>query len=290
MISSVAVIIPSLNSPIIDQVLGAVTAQDQIEAVDDILVIGKDDAGLVVETDRIRLIDTGHPMTASQARNRGIALTKADLLIFLDSDCLPQPGWLSEHITANRAGYQVVSGSVLPEGDNYWHLSYNLTLFHEFLSLHPAGTRDFLATLNLSVERSVIGKVGTLDESIERVEDVDWTTRMRRAGFQPYFWPQAAVRHQHNRTSLKAIWRDCASSGYHMRRLRLQHDDLLQAPGLLRYPRLLWLFSPFISAWATFNIIRQRPLMVLHYWYTLPTIYLTKIAWCWGASRAKKPT
>jgi GT2 family glycosyltransferase len=283
----VAIIIPSLNSPILDQVLAAVESQAQIERVGQILVVGKDEAGLIPHRDSIQLMDTGQPIRASQARNIGLAATQAKLLIFLDSDCLPQPGWLAQHIAAHEAGHRVVGGGVVPAGHNYWHLVYNLTLFHEYLSSAPAGPRDYLPTLNLSVARAVIEQVGGLDAAIDRVEDIDWTTRMRRAGIQPYFWPAAAVYHEHNRDNLKLVWQDCAHSGYHMRWLRLRHQDMLPAPALLRWPWLVWWLSPLIAAWTTGRIFVRQPATFLRCWYTLPAIYLTKIGWCWGASRPR---
>jgi GT2 family glycosyltransferase len=283
---SIAIIIPSLNSPLIDQVLAAILAQEQAENICDIIVVGKDEAGLIPATKGIRFIDTGWPIRAAAARNKGIMATTADLLIFLDSDCLPEPRWLIEHIAAHEAGHTAVSGGVLPAGRNYWHLVYNLALFHDLLSTNPSGPRDFLATLNLSIDRSVIETIGLLDETMERGEDVEWTTRMRRAHIQSHFWPQAVVRHEHNRTNFAPVWHDCALSGYYMRRLRLLYGDLLQAPGLLRYPRLIFWFSPLIAAWATWRIFWKRPRVILQFWYTLPALYLTKIAWCWGASHS----
>jgi GT2 family glycosyltransferase len=262
-------------------------AQDDaaLAHVCEIVVIGRDELQLMPQHEQVRFVDTIRPITAAQARNLGITHTSGDHIIFLDSDCLAQPGWLQAHIDAYRAGHRVVSGSVLPVGDNYWHLSYNLTLFHEILSSEPPGPRDFLPSLNLAVSREVIDIVGGMDEAIVRVEDVDWTTRMRRAGFQPVFWPQAVVRHQHNRTTLPLLWRDCAASGFNMRSLRLAQADLLQAPGVLRHRKLVLLLSPAIALWATIRIARARPQLVRSYWRTVPAIYISKIAWCWGASR-----
>ena len=291
--TSIAVIIPSLNSPLIDRVVTAVLAQKEMGAGRnipvEIVVVGRDEPDLLPEAAGVRFIDTGRSVTAAVARNRGIAATGADLLIFLDSDCLPKDGWLAEHVAAHEAGHGVVSGGIVPAGHNYWHLTYNLTLFHELLSSNPPGPRDFLATLNLSVERRVIEEVGGMDEAVNRVEDVEWTTRMRRAGFQPYFWPAASVWHDHGRTDFHKVWRDCASSGYHMRPVRLRHGDLLLAPSLLRYPRLVLMLSPLVAAWVTARIIWKRPAVVRRFWYTLPGLYVTKIAWCWGASRSEDP-
>jgi GT2 family glycosyltransferase len=287
---TVSIVIPSLNSPIIDKVVDSVIRQAQFETVREIIIIGKDDARLIQPTAPVRFLETEKPTLAAAARNRGIEASTGELIIFLDSDCLAQPGWLAEHIAAHQAGHNVVSGSVLPQGHNYWHLSYNLTLFHEISSLSTAEPKDFLATLNLSVDRSVIDQVGMMDETVNRVEDVEWTTRMRQAGIQPYFWPKAAVFHNHNRQTLTAVWQDCALSGFHMRQLRLQYAGWLNAPKILRYRLLVLLLSPFIAAWATLRILLRRPAIIRQFPHTIPAIYLTKIAWCWGASQTSPPT
>ncbi len=289
LIQSLAIIIPSLNSPIIDQVVAALLSQEDVAFKPEVIIVGKDELGLIPLHSTIRFIDTNQPVNPATARNRGVAATNADLLVFLDSDCLPTSNWLSEHIAAHEAGHIVVSGSVRPIGINYWHLTYNLTLFHELLTFNVSGSRDFLATLNLSVDRQVLDKVGGMNEEINRVEDMDWTMRMRRSGIQPYFWPEAKVTHLHSRTNWQEVWKDCALSGYHMQRLRFQYQDLLEAPSLLRYRRLVWWLSPLIAAWATVRIIWKRPLLARRFWRTLPAIYLTKIAWCWGASRESEP-
>ena len=118
----------------------------------------------------------------------------------------------------------------LPAGEGYWHRSYNLSNFHEVFSTGRPATRPLLPTLNLAVKRTVIEQVGLLNERLRRGQDMEWTTRMRRAGFQPYFWPAATVYHDHNRRDLAAVWRDCARSGYYSRQIRLAQADMLTAP------------------------------------------------------------
>jgi GT2 family glycosyltransferase len=289
LMQTVSIIIPSLNSPIIDKVIAAITQQTQIQYVLEIIIVGKDDPGLIPPHPLITFIETPKPILAAAARNKGIEAAGGSLLIFLDSDCLAQPGWLAEHIAAHEAGHAVVSGGILPQGHNYWHLSYNLTLFHEVLSTNSAEPKDFLATLNLSVDRAVIEQVGGMDPTVNRVEDVEWTTRMRQAGIQPYFWPQAAVFHDHNRQSLQSVWRDCALSGYHMRQIRLKYAGWLKAPRLLQNRRAVILLSPAIAAWATLRILLRRAIFFRRFPHTIPAIYLTKIAWCWGAGQTNPP-
>jgi len=277
------IIIPNLNSPILDQVLDAVTAQEGIDTVRDLLIVGRDEPGLSKSSQRARLLDTSHPVNPAVARNLGIRHTSSPLLIFLDSDCIPQPGWLLAHQTAHRSGHAVVSGGVLPEGDGYWGLGYNLGMFNEYLTTGQAESRAILPTLNLSIERRVIDQVGLLGEHLPRSQDMEWTARMSEAGFQPFFWPAAAIDHRHNRTTARRVWQDCARSGYYSRKVRLQHGSLLDTPALLRHPSLLRILSPAIAAWATARIIARQPGILRRFPAHLPAIYITKLAWSWGA-------
>jgi glycosyltransferase involved in cell wall biosynthesis len=280
-----SIIIPSLNSPLIDQVVGKIQNQEGYSTNDEVIIVGKDDNELVKNQPGIQFIDTDRPVTAPVARNIGIDAAHGSLLVFIDSDCIPQPGWLIEHRNAHDAGHKVVGGSVLPVGDNYWHLVYNLTMFHEIFSTAPAGERPFLPTLNLSVERSVILKVGKLDPTLRKSQDLDWTTRMNEAGYQPYFWPGATIQHRHNRHTGEQVWQDAAKIGKYARQVRVRHHESLDTPSILQNRHLILFLSPLIAFYITGRIIVRRPNTMLRHPETWPGIYLSKIAWCWGASR-----
>jgi glycosyltransferase involved in cell wall biosynthesis len=282
---TVAIIIPALNSPIIDQVLDRVISQEGIEKVDEIIVVGKDEDSLLPDHALITFIDTGAPVKPPKARNMGIAATTAQLILFLDSDCLVEPSWLLGHLAAHKEGYGVVGGGVAPTGSGYWGLTYNLTLFHEFFATAPAGPRDYLPTLNLSVERPAIEAAGLMNEDLARGQDIEWTVRMAKSGSTLYFDPSAMVVHSHTRTGLGDVWRDCARSGYYMRQVRLHNPDRLKAPTWLRHRWTVLLLSPLIAAGVTLRMLARRPATIVRNWHTLPGLYLTKIAWCWGASR-----
>jgi GT2 family glycosyltransferase len=278
-----SIIIPSLNSPIISDVIDCLEGQEEASAIGEILVVGKDRAGLIGTREKVRFIDTREKVCASKARNLGVEQARNDLILFLDSDCLPCSRWLSEHLIAQRAGQAVVGGGVAPLGDNYWSLAYNLSLFHEFLATLPGGERDYLPTLNMSVQLKVIQEVGQFDEDLERGQDIEWSSRVRRKGYSLHFCPRAIVRHLHSRDSFLAMWRDCARSGYFMRQVRLSNPDMLSAPLWLRSRLAILLLSPFIAAVVTGRILWRNPSLIRLAWAEIPAVYMTKLAWCWGA-------
>ncbi len=282
-----SIIIPSLNSPILDLVLEKIKRQSERQSIGEILIVGKDDLRLhkTVNDSLVQLIDTGQPVNAARARNIGIQHAKYEMLLFLDSDCLPEPTWLETHLRIQSKGHAVVGGGVAPKGSNYWSLSYNLTLFHEFFSTNPPGEKRYLPTLNLSVQKKVIDAVGLLDEGLVRGQDIEWTTRMNAAGYTLYFEPKALIYHQHARVNFTAVWHDCARSGYHMRQVRMQYPDLFKGSKFLQNRHSVFIFSPIIAMFATFRIISKHLSLFRKNWLTIPAIYLTKIAWCWGASR-----
>ena len=186
-------------------------------------------------------------------------------------------------------GNVITGGGVFPDGGSFWETVYNLTLFHSFMINAPRGPRSFLPTLNLSVRRRVFSEVGLFSSQLARGEDVDWSIRALRTGYQPYFEPAAAVRHLNGRRTLPEVWQDCAASGYFMRHVRLQNPDLLRAPRTLRYRWLIPLLSPLIASWATWRIVRKQPLFYAGHPRTLAAIFLTKLAWCAGASSKGSP-
>jgi len=284
-----SIIIPSLNSPAIAMVLDALSSQQNAHLISEVIVVGRDEAGLIGDRDLVRFVDTTEPVSASRARNIGIEQATQPLLIFLDSDCIPAPNWLNMHINAHRSGHKVVGGGVFPTGENYWSLTYNLALFHEFLTNLPNGTRDYLPLLNLSAQRSVIDQAGDFDENLARGQDLDWTIRMRRCGHTLHFIPDAAISHIHERTTLAYLWRDCARSGFYSRRIRMANSDLVSAPFWLGNRLLVLCLSPLIAIAVTARLIWRNPKLLASTWRVLPGIALTKLAWCWGAGQASSP-
>ena len=64
--------------------------------------------------------------------------------------------------------------------------------------------------------------------------------------------------------------------------VRLENAEVMGTPKLATY-RFLYLYaSPFIALWASGRTL-LNPQTFKKCWHTLPLVYLTKLAWCWGA-------
>ena len=69
-----------------------------------------------------------------------------------------------------------------------------------------------------------------------------------------------------------------------MRTVRLQNGDVIYAPWWLKYRLLILLAAPVIAGAVTIKIMASNRLLVRKFWRVLPGIFLTKLAWCRGAS------
>lgn len=280
----VSVIIPNLNSKLIDKTLASLFTQTCLDRIAEILVIGLDEPGLVFEREPVRFISTGTPVTAPVARNIGIREAQGACLAFIDADCVADARWLEVLLSAQEQGHVIVGGSVSLKVENYWQLCYNLTMFHEFLPFASAGKRYNFGTLNLCVAQEVVQEVGLFDERLARGQDTEWTLRMRRFGYDLHFVPQAIVKHLpavDNLSKIVALW---YRSGFFNAQIRQNYRDVIAAPPFYSRPFLMVMMSPVIGMYVTARIFMRNP-RLLRYLHTLPVVFLTKVAWCLGASR-----
>lgn len=278
-----SVIIPNLDSPLVDRAVDAVVGQRGATALE-IIVVGRDRPGRLDGRGDVMRIDSETPMLPGAARNLGARRARGEVLVFVDSDCVPEDGWLRAHLERQRAGRTVVGGAVLWDDAPYWTLADNISMFHAFDRDAAEGHRKFLPTLNLSVDRSAWRAVGPMDGELRCGEDVDWTIRANALGHRPWFDPEARVWHRPPRASARDAWEHHRRTGAWMSGVRARHPDVLRAPRLLRHPIWLRALSPAVAAWTTFGIFLPGR-AGWRYPAAMPAVFMTKVAWCFGASR-----
>jgi len=278
----ISVIIPNLHSPIVDQTLDSILAQET-NLPYEIIVVGQDKYNLVKQYEQVQFIQTPEPVGAAEARNIGIRHARGDWLFFIDADCIAQPGWMQAFVEEFEDGWQVVGGGVITPEEPFWLLVYNLSMFYGQLATQQRSKQNFLPTLNLAVHKNVISKVGLMDEELLRGQDVDWTSRMKLAGYQLLFKSSAAIEHLPKRQNLEALRDYNYKSGYFMIKVRHRYPEIFHMPGLLRKQFVWKLFAPFIAIITTLKILIKTKEVRSHL-EIIPYIYLQKLSWCYGAA------
>jgi len=276
-----SIIIPNLHSPIIDQTIQSIMSQETDRSYE-IIVVGMDKFGLVEQFPTVKFIKTPAPVGAAEARNIGIREAISDTLVFIDADCIAQPGWLNAFFADFAESWQVIGGGVKSPTDNFWLLVYNLSMFHEQLWGQPRGEHDYLPTLNLAMKRQVVETVGPLNEALMRGQDIEWTSRMTRAGLHLLFDPAAVVEHHPPRHDFEALRKDNYRSGYYMINVRYKNPEIFHMPAILKSATIWRIFKPLIAAWTTLKIV-TRTREVRRNARIIPYIYRLKVAWCEGA-------
>lgn len=134
----------------------------------------------------IRLIQQANSGPGA-ARNNGIASARGGIIALLDSDCVPDPGWLAGMTEPLLADAQLagVEGQTVPLGE--------VTNLFDHVVENRDGGHYF--TCNMAYRKSILLAVGGLDENLRWCEDIDLAYRVKKLG-DIHFNPQAVIRHQ----------------------------------------------------------------------------------------------
>jgi glycosyltransferase involved in cell wall biosynthesis len=130
------------------------------------------------------------------ARNLGANLARAEVLAFIDSDCIAQPGWVRAIVgcMAKNPNIDLVGGDIGILINNPQHPS----AVESYESIYSYRARvyveryGFAATGNMAVRRRVFHAVGPFG-GIATMEDTDWGKRATAQGYRIAFLSEARV-------------------------------------------------------------------------------------------------
>jgi mycofactocin glycosyltransferase len=147
------------------------------------------------------------PGGPAAARNAGLAEVETELVAFLDSDCIPAPGWLSRLAAALEADPRLgaVGARVRPLGPaegaggtgalaRFAAVRSPLDLGPHPAPVRPGGRVAYLPTAALLVRRAALAAL-RFDEALRHGEDVDLEWRLLDAGWGVRYEPAAVVGH-----------------------------------------------------------------------------------------------
>ena len=191
-----------------------------------------------------RLSATWHPNQGrAAARNAGIRIAKGHLVVFLDDDMEPVPGFLLAHRDAHPPGSRrAVVGPVpilveasSPPIVHYRRSGMNAHLDRLAQPGYTLGFRDVYSG-NLSLTRDVLREVGGFDETFKLYghEDYELALRLLKAGVEFGYCPQALA-HQTYDKDFAGLARDCVARGHTAVLFARKHPDVASSPKLAAY-------------------------------------------------------
>jgi mycofactocin system glycosyltransferase len=179
------------------------------------------------------------------ARNTGLAAARTELVAFLDSDCVPRPGWLEKllpHFTDPATG--AVAPRIVPhENGDGWLARYEGASSTLDMGARPSIVRPGARVSYVPGAALVVRKAAAGDgfrDGMYVGEDVDFVWRMSAAGWRVRYEPGAVMGHDH-RVTFRAWFTRRADYGTSAAALDELH------PGSVRPLYASWWTA---SAWA----------------------------------------
>ena len=186
------------------------------------------------------------------ARNTGLAAAASELVAFLDSDCVPAPGWLTgllPHFTDPAVG--AVAPRIVPhQAGNGWLARYEgasstLDMGARPSVVRPGARVPYVPGAALVVRRDAAGD--GFRSGMHVGEDVDFVWRTAAAGWRVRYAPEAVMGHDH-RVTFRAWFARRADYGTSAAALEQLH------PGAVRPLYASWWTA---GAWAA--ALARRP-------------------------------
>lgn len=193
----------------------------------------QDDSIEIIKSFPCKLIRLDTHSGAARARNVGASQSKGEILFFTDSDCLLQQDTLS---IVNQT--LVTSDHNVVVGGTYTHIPFDNNFFGMFQSLfiNYSETRDiqhpdYIASHAMVIEAQIFTKTGGFTENfLPILEDVDFSHRLRQAGYGLVMNPAIQVQHIFNFSLLGSLHNAVRKSMY-WTIYSLNHGDLLVDSG-----------------------------------------------------------
>ncbi len=191
----------------------------------------------------------------SAARNRAVREAGGDILLFLDDDALPGPGWIEAYVAAFRDPRVAAAGGpvepifdgALPGWLDSRFLPY-LSAWDRGSEVVPLRYNELPRGANMAFRRTsftdygeFLEQLGRKGDSLRSCEEIEYCLRLERGGQAILYLPSAGVRHHVGTQRLTVSWMEArfAAQGFSEAILDWRHAGRRGlATGLRRVARL----------------------------------------------------
>lgn len=188
-----------------------------------------------------------HPAGPAAARNTGWRRASTELVAFLDSDTIPEPGWLRSLLPhfndpAVAAVAPRVRGNPATTGaiGRYETARSALDMGDRPAAVQSMSRVSYVPTAALVVRRSALHEVSGFDDQLRFGEDVDLVWRLIDHGMTVRYEPEATVWHE-PRVSLRSWLRQRFDYGTSAAALAARHPGRLSPARVSRWSAAAWL-------------------------------------------------
>lgn len=155
------------------------------------------------------LLEDIHLKSPYSCRNRGIEVSNGDVIILLDSTCIPEPNWLKNGLDClYKMEADMISSNVLFD----FREKITAGKLYDSNNLRIESTiknRGAVMTASLFVRRELFDKIGKFPEGVRSGADIRWTQKATNNGFTLKFCRNSVAKKK-ARTfveSVKKQWR-----------------------------------------------------------------------------------
>jgi GT2 family glycosyltransferase len=250
-----SVVIPAYNAKAsISKCLDGLVNQSIDRSEYEVIVVddGSTDstADIVQDFENVRLIKQDNQGPAS-ARNNGAKHATGDIILFTDSDCIPEKNWIEQMIRPFNDNAEIVGVKGIYKTDQKELIARFVQAEYEdkYDVLKRDQYIDFVDTYSAGFKRKVFLEFGGYDTSfpVACAEDVELSFRMFSRGYKMVFNPNAIVSHRHPATLtgyLKkkykfAFWRILAVRKNPNKIIKDSHTPQIMKLQLLFFPLLI---------------------------------------------------
>ncbi len=267
-----SIIVPAYNAErTIKQCLDSLMRQDyagnyEVIVIDD----GSSDStpDIVSTYKRVKLIRQSNAGPAV-ARNRGAKEAQGDIIIFTDSDCMPENSWVSEMLRPFKDKDVVgVKGRYKTRQKEITARFVQMEYEDKYSYMQKNDYIDFIDTYSAGFRKDVFLDLKGYDSDfpVACAEDVELSFRLSRRGYKMVFNPDAVVYHLHPNKLWNYLKKKYKFAYWRMIAVKKNPDKLIKDSHTPQIMKLQVLFPPAILSSTIFGFANNK------FQYLLPVL------------------